>query len=562
MRQPMSSRLRRVVAAGFAAAVALSLSACAESERDDTPGNDEQQTGGTFTFGAAGAPEHFDPFYASDGETFRVTRQIYDGLLHMKQGTADVEPALATEWESSEDGLTWTFTLREGVKFHDGTDFNADVVCANFERMYDQNEAGQSPNVTTYWIDNMGPGFADGEDPSVYKSCTAENDTTVIIEINRFTSKFPQILALPSFSMQSPAAMEEFDANGIQAAGEGFSYPAYALEHPTGSGPFKFGEFDKANNTIELARNEDYWGDPPKLDKLIFKIIPDETARKQELQAGTIDGYDFPNPADWAQLEADGFNIQIRPAFNVLYVGMSQLENEALEDIRVRQAIGHALNREQLVSSLLPDGAEVATQFIPSTLDGYNADLEALPYDPERAKLLLDEAGHSDLEIEFYWPAEVTRPYMPNPRDIFGALEADLKAVGITVKPVSKPWNGGYLDDALGGQAELYLLGWTGDYNTPDNFLANFFADPEGQFYAADTFGPELAEDITAADSIPDDAERQAAYQELNKKIMTEYLPGIPVSHSPPAIVVKEGVEGLIPSPLTDERFFSVSVPS
>jgi len=218
-----------------------------------------------------------------------------------------------------------------------------------------------------------------------------------------------------------------------------------------------------------LTRPELTEGDDWKI-----KIIPDETARKQELQAGTIDGYDFPAPADWANLKKDGFNVQVRPAFNILYLGITQKNNAALQDLRVRKAIAYAVNREQIVKSQLPEGASVATQFIPNTVDGYNDDLKPIPYDPEKAKSLLAEAGATNLAVNFYWPSEVTRPYMPNPRDIFGAIQADLQKAGITVNATTKPWNGGYLDDVDEARADLFLLGWTGDYNTEDNFIGSF----------------------------------------------------------------------------------------
>jgi len=565
MTPPFQSRvLRRAAAAGFAAAVALSLTACAESDRSNEGGGGGQaQSGGTFTFGAAGAPEVFDPFYATDGETFRVTRQIFDGLVTYAPGTADLAPALAESWESSEDGLTWTFKLRSGVKFHDGTDFNSEAVCANFQRMFDQKGAGQSESVTTYWIDNMGPGFSDGAKPALYAGCEANDPTTAVLKINRVTSKFPNILGLPAFSMQSPAAMEQYDANNVQAAGDSFTYPAYALEHPTGTGPFKFVSYDRANGTIELAKNTEFWDAPnaAKVDKLIFRIIPDETARKQALSSGTIDGYDFPNAADWDQLKNDGFNVQVRPAFNIFYMGITQKNNPALQDLRVRQALMHAINRDQLVKSQLPEGAEVATQFIPSTVDGYNEDLEPAAYDVDRAKQLLADAGHSNLTVNFYWPSEVTRPYMPNPRDIFGAIQADLEAAGITLNVTTKPWNGGYLDDVDEARADLFLLGWTGDYNTPDNFINTFFGNPTNRFYTASApWGQELADRLKAADSEPDADTREELYKGINKDIMEKYLPAIPISHSPPAIVTKSNVQGLVPSPLTAEDFNTVSV--
>ena len=155
----------------------------------------------TFTFGAAGAPEMFDPLYATDGETFRVTRQMFQGLLGIEPGSAEVVPELATEWTSNEDGTEWTFTLRDDVTFHDGTEFNAEAVCANFDRMFEQNKAGQV--AAEYWGYVMG-GFSNDPKSSLYKSCEATGDYEAVVTINRATSGFPTMLTLSSLAMQSP----------------------------------------------------------------------------------------------------------------------------------------------------------------------------------------------------------------------------------------------------------------------------------------------------------------------------------------------------------------------
>lgn len=513
-----------------------------------------------MTFGAEGAPKLFDPFYATDGATFRVTRQIFEGLVGFKPGTAQVAPELAESFDQTPDGKTWTFHLKSGVKFSDNTDFNADAVCANFSRWYGQTGAAQSDSVSQYWGDNFG-GFSDGKAPSLYKSCTAKDAGTAVVELTKATSKFPDVLGLPAFAMQSPAAMKQYDANNVQAQGDSFSYPAYGTEHPTGTGPFKLVKYDKANNTIELARNDAYHGDKAKLDKLVFKIIPDETARKQALQAGDIDGYDFPAPADWSTLKQN-YKLEIRPAFNILYLGINQGGNPKLTDPKIRQALAYGINRDQLVKSQLPEGATVADEFIPNTVDGFNSGVTKYNYDPEKAKQLLQEAGASDLTLNFYWPSEVTRPYMPSPKDIFGAMSADLQKIGVKVNAVTKPWNGGYLDDVDAHKPDIFLLGWTGDYNTPDNFLNAFFGKPGNRMNAGKSpWGEKLAADIKAADAEPDKTKRTQLYKDLNAQIVSpDYLPAIPISNSPPAIVVKNSVQGLVPSPLTSEEFAPVSV--
>ncbi|PXY34353.1 ABC transporter substrate-binding protein [Prauserella sp. PE36] len=558
MLQLRVARTRRTALIGLAAALAVSLTACAESERDTGGG----QEGGTLVFGATGAPSNFDPFYASDGETFRVTRQMFENLVGIKPGTAELEPELATKWESSPDGKTWTFTLREGVNFHDGTPFNADAVCKNFERMYGQTGAGATAALSYYWIENFG-GFSDGANPSLYQGCTAENPTTVKLELTRFTATFPTMLSQDSFAMQSPKAMDEFQANNVKAQGDSFVFSEYARSHPTGTGPFKFTSYDEANGTIELARNDQYWGDKAKLNKLIFRVIEDETARKQALEAGDIDGYDFPAPADWDSLKAGGYNLQIRDPFNILYLGITQKNNPALKDLKVRQALAYAIDRESLVKSVMPENSEVATQFYPSSVDGYADDVQKYSYDPDRAKQLLREAGHPNLTVELWWPSQVTRPYMPNPQAIFGAIKEDLEGAGITVKPISKPWAGGYLDQVEVADAQLFLLGWTGDYNSPENFIGTFFGTTENQFWTSGSpWGQQLATAIEDADSTVDAAEREAKYQQINRDLMSKYIPAIPLSHSPPAIVVSPEVQGLVPSPLTKEEFAAVSVSS
>jgi peptide/nickel transport system substrate-binding protein len=542
-------------------AAALALSACATSDREsgsDSSGGGEAAGTGTFTFGAAGAPKLFDPFYATDGETFRVSRQIFETLVDVKEGTATLEPGLAEKWEPSADGKDWTFTLKDGVKFTDGTDFNAEAVCKNFERMFDQNEAGAV--AAEYWADNMGSFKSDAAN-SLYKGCDAKDAKTAVLHITRATSKFPAMLSLTSFSMQSPTAMDKDKANDVQKSGEGFTYGAYA-KAPVGTGPFKLEKYDEANKTVTLARNDDYHGDKAKSAKIVFKIIPDEATRRQELQAGSIDGYDLPNPVDWKGLKDAGFKVEVRPAFNIFYLGLNPKNNEKLKDIRVRQALYHALNRDQLVKTQLPEGAQVATQFMPDTVKGYNKDLKPYAYDVEKAKSLLAEAGATGMTLNFAYPSEVSRPYMPNPQKIYDALKTDLEAAGVKVNTTTKPWNGGYLDDVSAYAYDAYLLGWTGDYDSADNFIGTFFGSiKSNRFYTqGQDFGQTLSDELKKADGIVDEGERAKAYEDLNKKIMEEWLPGLAISHSPPALVVSDKVEGLVVSPLTAEKFASVSV--
>jgi peptide/nickel transport system substrate-binding protein len=541
----------------------MALAACAESQRGDGEGQGGAGgTGGTMVFGAAGAPRSFDPLFAQDGETFRVSRQIYDTLITYRQGTSELAPALATSWTPNADGTEWTFTLREGVTFHDGTPFNAEAVCFNFNRWFNlPTAAAQSQAI--YYYETFG-GYAnnltDDTGEPVYNSCQAPNPTTAVVRLNHAKGAFPAAFGLTSLSMSSPTALQQYNGDQVEQSGEAFTYSPYATDHPTGTGPFRFESYDRTNQTITLVRNDNYWGEPAKLDRLIFRVIPDENARRQELQAGTIDGFDYPSPADWQSLKDAGFNVLVRPVFNILYLGINQANNPALADVRVRQAIAHAIDRESLVRNQLPEGAVVATQFVPDTVAGYNPDIQPIPYDPDRARALLAEAGASNLTVNFYYPTDVSRPYMPNPTNIFTAIAENLRQVGITVNPVARPWNGGYLDDVqVNGVQDLHLLGWTGDYNDAGNFLGSFFGAPGPEFGLTLPEDAPIIDGIARADATVGEEAHAAAYRDVNRVIM-EQLPGVPISSSPPAIVVRQGVQGLIPSPLTDERFLTVSV--
>jgi peptide/nickel transport system substrate-binding protein len=564
----MTRRHTRALAASAAALIAVTLSSCASSDRDSGDTEAGEQTGGTFVFGAAGDPAMFDPAFASDGETFRVARQIHEGLLTNELGGTDPEPQLAEDWEVSDDGLEYTFNLRQGVKFHDGTDFNADAVCFNFERWHNFEGLAQSPSATAYYQDVFG-GFASTPDvPNIYAGCEATDDSTAVITLTRVTSKFPAALSLPAFSIQSPEALQQYDADNLSGNEDALTYPEYALEHPTGTGPFKFDSWDRGNGEVTIVRNDDYWGEPAKLDKIIFRTISDGNTRRQELEAGSIDGFDFVAPADYKTLEDAGFQVLVRDPFNVLYLGFNgggvagTTPNPALKDPRVRQAIAHAIDRQTIVDSLLPDGAEPATQFMPPTVDGWADDVTTYDYDPELSKQLLAEAGATGTTLRFFYPTDVSRPYLPDPAAMFQVINQNLLDAGFTVEATALPWNPDYLNAVQAGGADIHLLGWTGDYNDAYNFIGTFFAAKADGLAKAE-FGAFSAPDVFAAlaeaDSEPDPANRTEMYQEANRLIM-DYLPGVPISHSPPALVVADNVQGLEPSPLTAEVFSTVSL--
>ncbi|MEV4758910.1 ABC transporter substrate-binding protein [Micromonospora sp. NPDC049559] len=553
-----ATRLKAAVAVAAAAAMVAGAAGCAQSDRDKDSGG--AKTGGTFIFAGAGDPKNFDPIFNDDGESLRVIRQVYETLVTHKPGTAEVTGGLAESWEHDSTGKVWTFHLRKGVKFQDGTAFNAAAVCFNFDRWYNmKGSAAQSQMI--YYTDVFG-GFAKNEaetaGKSIYEKCEAKDDATAVLTLNTYKGAFPGAFALTSLSIASPEALKKYDADKVVQNGDSFEYSAFANEHPVGTGPFTFGGWDKAKGEITLNRYADYWGEKAKVDKTIIKIIKDETTRKQELRAGTVQGIDFPAPADQKALAGEGFQVLPRPAFNILYLGINE-KNPKLKDLRVRQAIAYALNRQQLVQTKGPAGASVADQFAPNTVLGYAPDVQKYDYNPEKAKQLLAEAGAQNLTLNFYFPPDVTRPYMPNPQEIANVLSNDLQAVGIKVNAVPRPWNGGFKDDVQQfGKQDLHILGWTGDYNDPSNFTGTFFGRAKVEFGTQGM--TEMFDAISKADATVDDAAKKAAWEQVNRDLMSKWLPAVPIWNAPPAIVVTKDVKGLVPSPLTAEEFNTVTV--
>ena len=232
-----------------------------------------------------------------------------------------------------------------------------------------------------------------------------------------------------------------------------------------------------------------------------------------------------------------------------------------LDDPKVRQAIAYGLDRQGVVDSFYAGRGEVAKEFMPPSLFGYADDVPEYTYDPEKSKQLLQEAGLTPpVKIDFWYPTDVSRPYMPDPKRNFEALAASLEKAGFQVTPHSAPWSPDYLGKANEGQLQVFLLGWTGDFGDPDNFVGTFFRTPQKQWGTIDNNQMDAVQKLLEqARTETDEAKRTELYQEANRQIMT-ILPGVPYAHSKPALAFQANVSGYVPSPTTHESFATVSV--
>lgn len=508
------------------------LAACSGDDNGEKGSSGGSSGGGdgdkTLVFGRGGDSTSLDPSRTTEGETFKVTINIYETLLTFEDEGTAVEPGLAKEWEASDDGLTYTFELQEGVKFHDGTDFNAEAVVKNFERWAGGN-ADQFPYYNT-----MFGGF-EGDDGHVIESVEADGEHTVVFTLKRPQAPFLKNLAMDMFAIASPTAIEEQGDDDFE-------------RNPVGTGPFKFVEW-KANDSITVEKFEDYWQEgKPKLDKIIFRSIPDNASRLNALTTGEIDLADGINPSDGESIE-NNQDLQLfeRPSMNVGYLGLT-VTREPFGDKLVRQAINHAIDKESIIDAFFEGRADVAVNPMPPSISGYNDEIEGYDYDPEKAKELLEEAGFADgFEMEL-WAMPVPRPYMPDGEKVAEVIQKNLADVGITAKIVSHEW-ATYLDLAEKGEADAFMLGWTGDNGDPDNFIyALLDEDNIGSNNYTYFKHDEMHDLLIEAQTEVDEEKRIELYKEA-QEIVHEEAPWVPLAHSIPLLAGAKDITGFLPHP-------------
>ncbi|MCB5283673.1 Heme-binding protein A [Arthrobacter sp. ES1] len=505
-----------------------------------------------FTFGTGSQPLGLDPAVVSDIESYRITRQVLEGLVGVDQTTGAPTPLLATEWKTSDDGRAYTFKLREQVSFQDGTAFDAAAVCKNFDRWFNFSAPlrALAPGTT---FKGVFKAHADQASLSIYKGCTALAPDNVRIDLTQAFTGFLQALTLPAFAMSSPQALTAQQADELNRSQEGQPVSAYGL-HPVGTGPYVFRSWDE--NSITLASNKDYWGDKGQIATINFVTYDHAQARMQALFDGKIDAYDAVTVGNFDQLVKRGEQIIQRDPFSVMYLGMNQ-EVPILQNLKVRQAIEMALDKDTLIRRFFIDNTAQATQFVPPKLSGFNNNAPALGHNPEKAKELLKEAGYQGEELKFYYPLNVTRPYLPTPEKVYAEISKQLTAVGLNIKPVPVEWSEGYLQKVTSpGDHALHLLGWNGSYSDPDNFVGPLFGENTGEFGYQD---PQVFSKIARARGLPDGKERTEQYQTINAQIAAS-VPAVPIAFPISALALSDRVLKYPASPVLNEVFTKVEL--
>jgi dipeptide transport system substrate-binding protein len=504
----------------------------------------------TLVYCSEGSPEGFDPALYTSGTTFDASSHpIYNRLAEFEVGTTNVIPGLAERWEASADGLSYTFHLRKGVRFHQNKnftpsrDFNADDVIFSFERQRVESHPYNKVSGGTWE-------YFDGMDmPSLIKSVEKVDDYTVRFSLNR-----PEAPFIANMAMDFASILSAEYGNQMLAAGT----PEMLNQAPIGTGPFQFVGYQK-DSVIRYKRNAAYWRGASKLDNLVFAITPDNSVRYQKLKAGECHVMPYPNPADIAGMKADpAITMMEQEGLNVGYLAYNSTQ-KPFDNPKVRKALNMAIDKKAIIDVVFQGSGQAAKNPIPPTMWSYNNSIQDDPYDPEGAKKMLAAEGVSNLSMKV-WAMPVQRPYNPNARRMAELIQADFAKIGVTVEIISYEW-GEYLSRSRALDRDgAILLGWTGDNGDPDNFLAVLLgcAGVENSNRAQWCHKP-FDDLIQKAKVTTDVKERTRLYQEA-QVVFKDQAPWATIAHSVVFMPMRSEVKGYKVHPLGGHIFYGVDI--
>ena len=517
------------------------------------------QAATNLVYCSEGSPAGFDPGQYTTGTDFDASAEtIYNRLSEFERGSTNVIPGLATSWDISPDNLTYTFHLRDGVKFHTTPyftptrNFNADDVLFTFNRMLDKDMPFRKAYPTEF------PYFTDmGMDKNI-KSVEKIDDHTVKFTLNAVDAAFIQNMAMHFASIESA----EY-ADKLLKAGN----PSDINQKPIGTGPFVFKSYQKDSN-IRYTGNKDYWKpEDVKIDNLIFAITTDPSVRMQKLKKNECQITIYPRPADLQSLKEDpNLKMPSQAGFNTGYIAYNVMdkikgsnEPNPMAQLKVRQALDMAVNKQQIIDSVYQGAGQLATNVLPPTQWSYDESIKDAPYDPEKAKQLLKEAGIKEGTEITLWAMPVQRPYNPNAKLMAEMLQSDWGKIGIKAKIMTYEW-GEYIKRSKGGENGAMLIGWSGDNGDPDNWLGTLFGcDAINGNNFSKWCNPEFDKLITAAKNTTDKEQRTKLYEQA-QRLLKEQVPLTPIAHSTVYQPMRKNVEGFKISPLGLMSFYGVSV--
>ena len=423
----------------------------------------------SLVYCSEGSPENFTPAMNTTGTSLDAARPIYNQLVEFERGSTNVVAGLAESWEVSPDGMTITFKLRKGVKFHSGVngftpsrDFNADDVLWSFERQWKAEHPYAKVSGGAYdYFNDMGM-------PDLLKSIEKIDDNTVKVTLSAPNAPIIANLAMDFGTIHSAEYAQYLMDKGT---------PEQFDQIPVGTGPFMFVDYQK-DAVIRFKANPDYFGGKAAIDDLIYAITPDPTARYAKLKAGECQVMIAPNPADLDAMSKDeAVNLLSQAGLNIGYLALNA-QKPPFDKVEVRQAVNMAIDRDAILKEVYQGAGQKAKNPLPPTIWSYDEATVDYEYNPDKAKEMLKAAGVENLATDLWW-MPVQRPYNPNAKRMAEMMQADLAKVGINAELKSFEW-GEYRKRLQAGEHQMGLLGWTGDNGDPDNFLFLLSCNADG----------------------------------------------------------------------------------
>jgi dipeptide transport system substrate-binding protein len=467
----------------------------------------------TLTVCTEGSPDFLNSVLSESNTAFDVTEQIGDRLVELEPGTSNLVPALAESWTISDEGLRYTFKLRHGVKFQ-GNDkwqptreMNADDVVFSFTRQFDKSNPYYSVNGSDY------QSFGDILESSL-KSVTRVSDDTV-----QFDLKQPSASLLNGLTEESFSVWPKEYADAMLKAGT----PAQFDLAPLGTGPFQLIQYQK-DSLVRFRKFADFWGAKgaqtfreAKVDQLVFSITLDPAVRFARLKTNECQVVRYPAPTDLDAMRATpGIQVVGAPVPAQSFLAF-RVDKKPLDDRRVREALAISIDLNSLVKAVFLGNGEPTASLVGKALWGHNDQLKPRPYDPERAKKLLAEAGYPNGFTTDLWAIPVARAYMPNGRRAAEMIQADWAKIGVKVNIVTYEW-GEFLRRRRAGESTISEMGGTWDYPDPSELMAWQTCDGVKTGSNVEHWCNKQMDDLIAkADHVTNQDERAKLYQQAQQ---------------------------------------------
>ena len=479
-------------------------------------------------------------------DNYMVPMNVFDRLFESEvqaDGSTAIVPSLCTEYAVSEDGLTYTFTLRDGVVFSNGSALTASDVQYTFERLLTSGGVNDDIPLEVAGAEALKNGEAD-----TLSGFSVIDDMHFTITLNAANAGFVAELTGPAVSVVDQETMESVDNFGI------------ACEDTIGTGPYKVTEW-VVNDHYTLEYNDQYWGEEPSVKKMIVSIIPDPSTQNLMYQNGELDILDLEN-LDATIVQSTYKTQYADKIITCSRVGLTYFalnaNNTFLSDVNVRKAIQMAIDVDAIVAGIYSGDAIVENGIIPMGIWGFNSDLERPAYDPSGAKALLESAGYKDGDVTFEMSMDSSAS--SNTQLLYQVIQQYLQAVGINAEIKSYD-SSSWLDLRKSGEMDAYINTWTMDYNDPANIMFTFFGNAEKTAIRSLNYANvEIMARVSAASGITDDAARMAEYQALEMQIMTEDAAWVPLLGNTHLFAIGDRVESFVPYWAGYSNFYAKNV--